>query len=240
MRNPSRGRRTLERLLPHRPSGAACLRRNRLPRAPRLPRLPSAPLELLPPRRVRRSKSLAAGQRRRNPVAYDVLVSDPFVPVEGGCSNDYAYVFGDPVNGVDLTGTAACGRKQERSGNLAYMSLTRVGAGIDRSGNRYIQYRYHWALKKRHRWRAQATKLLLRSTSPSGLSRTMAKPNHKEPWYEHGSDLFVKPGTRISFHGDTDFKPEGYINLSQHFMGISVGGGIVIVGVYGDIECVAR
>lgn len=25
-------------------------------------------------------------------------------PVEGGCSNDYAYVFGDPVNASDLDG----------------------------------------------------------------------------------------------------------------------------------------
>lgn len=32
------------------------------------------------------------------------LASDPFHPVEGGCANDYVYVFGDPVNDADLSG----------------------------------------------------------------------------------------------------------------------------------------
>jgi hypothetical protein len=32
------------------------------------------------------------------------LASDPFHPVEGGSCNDYDYVCGDPVNGLDLDG----------------------------------------------------------------------------------------------------------------------------------------
>src|SRR5215210_1584372 len=35
------------------------------------------------------------------------LASDPSVPVEGGSCNDYDYVCGDPVNGLDLGGYAA-------------------------------------------------------------------------------------------------------------------------------------
>ena len=31
-------------------------------------------------------------------------------PVEGGCSNDYAYVYGDPVNQLDLDGRVTCPR----------------------------------------------------------------------------------------------------------------------------------
>ena len=32
-------------------------------------------------------------------------------PIEGGCANDYAYVFGDPVNASDEEGLSACGGK---------------------------------------------------------------------------------------------------------------------------------
>ncbi len=33
------------------------------------------------------------------------LASDPSVPVEGGCANDYVYTYGDPVNTFDVGGT---------------------------------------------------------------------------------------------------------------------------------------
>jgi hypothetical protein len=51
-------------------------------------------------------------------------------PIEGGCSNDYAYVFGDPVNATDLTGTATdCGKLWERIWNAVFRNKRKLGGG---------------------------------------------------------------------------------------------------------------
>lgn len=42
-------------------------------------------------------------------------------PIEGGCSNAYAYVYGDPINDQDLSGM---------------ISWKKIGCGIQRVGNR--------------------------------------------------------------------------------------------------------
>ncbi len=61
-------------------------------------------------------------------------------PVEGGCSNDYAYVHGDPVNSMDLAGLAACDgfRAYVKAGHAA-LTLTLVSSRTvgDRTIKRY-------------------------------------------------------------------------------------------------------
>ena len=52
-------------------------------------------------------------------------------PVEGGSSNDYAYVFGDPVNAYDLKGSSTfCGVAGSSPGRR--LSATRQSKGVPR------------------------------------------------------------------------------------------------------------
>jgi hypothetical protein len=54
------------------------------------------------------------GTRLYDPALGRFLAVDP---VEGGCANDYSYVFADPVNAVDLDGrgTQRCPKSGERA-----------------------------------------------------------------------------------------------------------------------------
>lgn len=58
------------------------------------PKLASAPLELLPPRRVRRSRAFVAGRRLEISPSYDYLPADPVDPIEGGSANDCSWSVG--------------------------------------------------------------------------------------------------------------------------------------------------
>jgi len=57
-------------------------------------------------------------------------------PIEGGSSNDYDYVGGDPINALDLTGTKKCGlnpvchgSETAKKGGRAVKRVTRASAG---------------------------------------------------------------------------------------------------------------
>lgn len=56
--------------------------------------------------RLRRQRPLVhccAGARLRKVLVHGCAAD----PVEGGCSNDYAYVYGDPINQSDLSGAVS-------------------------------------------------------------------------------------------------------------------------------------
>jgi hypothetical protein len=56
-------------------------------------------------------------------------------PVEGGSANDYDYVSGDPVNGLDLSGTAQCGGNDSR-----YKAIGKYSARVPgRSGKMQVK-----------------------------------------------------------------------------------------------------
>jgi RHS repeat-associated protein len=72
-------------------------------------------------------------------------------PVEGGCSNDYAYVFGDPVNQTDLTGRMTCDGKWhqvwKRNVRTSPWRTTYLGPGFGGVG----KVRYHTYDQARYR-----------------------------------------------------------------------------------------
>jgi RHS repeat-associated protein len=66
-------------------------------------------------------------------------------PVEGGCANDYVYVYGDPVNSKDLSGKFLDGllctaNQLFNDGNIGTTSLFLLGAGIAAAGTKAIAY----------------------------------------------------------------------------------------------------
>jgi hypothetical protein len=49
-------------------------------------------------------------------------------PVQGGCANDYAYVYGDPVNASDIAGTATdCGKLWQQILDFVYRNKRKLG-----------------------------------------------------------------------------------------------------------------
>jgi RHS repeat-associated protein len=56
-------------------------------------------------------------------------------PIDGGCANEYVYVFGDPINGSDLSGKDDC---PEGSVKTTVASPTSVEADIDLDGGGVI------------------------------------------------------------------------------------------------------
>jgi RHS repeat-associated protein len=149
-------------------------------------------------------------------------------PVEGGCANDYTYVFGDPINSTDLDGnTANCGSlyRSTPKQKYFYMHVKRVDAGRG-----FVRYQLHFALKRAHRWRAAGNlSILFEYTDPAGRRQVVNLNAHKQPWYEHTS-INVKPGTKIEFYGETDFSVYDY-PLGPH---------LPITGARGFLQCNAR
>lgn len=91
------------------------------------------------------ASNAAKGVRAYDPVSGRFLQVDP---VEGGCSNDYVYAFGDPVNQYDLTGLYTCDGKWHRAGGnrnrkASPWRTTYLGPG--QGGvlkSRYLTYNY--------------------------------------------------------------------------------------------------
>jgi hypothetical protein len=52
-------------------------------------------------------------------------------PIQGGCANNYTYVFGDPINSADLSGTKApsC-NGYHRHGGHASVSISAIGSQV--------------------------------------------------------------------------------------------------------------
>ena len=58
-------------------------------------------------------------------------------PVEGGCANDYVYVYGDPINQSDLSGRQSC----EAHSRKAFDTKASVFREFDKAGNPYWGFR---------------------------------------------------------------------------------------------------
>lgn len=74
-------------------------------------------------------------------------------PVEGGCANAYAYVYGDPINSSDLDGTRTCNGIIDR-GPRGVLVVQQTGFS-QAAGSRYlVQYRVEYRIDQAHRGKA--------------------------------------------------------------------------------------
>lgn len=73
------------------------------------------------------SHLISMGARPYNPVEGRFLAVDP---IYGGCANAYTYVFGDPLNANDLSGSAGCTSKDSLSASCS-SSFLELSVGCD-------------------------------------------------------------------------------------------------------------
>ena len=99
-------------------------------------------------------------------------------PVEGGCANDYTYVFGDPVNQSDLSGRQSCAGGAEWHRRNSDASLRSLGGGL-------WEFRYNLSPEKIEELEARgaagvaATTYRYTITAPSGSVIAGGQIGHK-------------------------------------------------------------
>jgi hypothetical protein len=88
-------------------------------------------------------------------------------PVEGGCSNDYTYVHGDPVNSFDLTGAVTCpasGKSITIRGQYGFVVTIR-----NSGNNRFdVKANYSGVSGWLNSWRAEDTWIQIRGRRTNG------------------------------------------------------------------------
>lgn len=188
-----------------RPRLTTCLAHRVRPECPHRPR--SRPVFGVPPRQ---------------------LASDPSVPVEGGCANDYAYVHGDPINTSDLGGQAACNGYRASAGRYGDYTVVRRGLGIALDNSIYVRYEVYYRIKPFYRDPAFINR--------SGLviwGRQFAQRDRhgSVTGHSHGRHIKLKPGSG----GSPDpYQPHDTVTVKQgswiHFAGAAADGPQLVDG----------
>lgn len=155
---------------------------------------------------------------------------DPVDPIEGGCSNDYAYVYGDPVNAFDLDGQAtlpACGGTNIKKGG-ARLTITEV-ARNQAAG--WVEYNISFSAEGRYALKALYTTMSVYGRRPGARRRTRlaaidsrvrdATRATSKPWYAHTTQQ-VKIGSELRFSGQIDYRTPWY---SFDYTGVTLVGG---------------
>lgn len=109
----------------------------------------------------------------------------------------------------------ACGRKRTGRSIAVRMIVRRQGGGTDKQSNRFIRYHVHFQTKAFARPAAQFTNLTVVGRTPGGrrllqkdgTGSKLNRPGARRD-YAH-TTVRVKPGSKIRFHGRTQFKSPG-------------------------------
>jgi hypothetical protein len=156
----------------------------------------------------RRSRPVRALELRQ-------LASDPSVPVEGGCANDYTYVHGDPINTQDLQGLASdplhpCAGTNISQGG-ARLTITEVDRN-DAAG--WVRYNINWEAEGKYARKANYTSLNVTGRRP-GMNRPTllaaidsrkrdATRADSKPYYAHTTQT-LQIGTELRLSGTIDY-----------------------------------
>jgi hypothetical protein len=88
------------------------------------------------------------GARQYSPLLGRFLEVDP---IEGGCSNAYEYVSGDPVNHLDVAGTANCKKLFAKVMEMAFRDKRSHGGGFHGAAERmgdFTRFGLKWSQRK--------------------------------------------------------------------------------------------